>query len=156
MIWLILSGSAWRNTRGLWVAILALAVAAGVPAAAGGQNPRQASVRLLTQTPIQAVTQAVAQARDRAPIPAALNPASSSLVADSDYVAPNCVPTFGPGTTYDLCSLGAVRSRHLVVLLGDSHAWMWIPGMVEAATELDFRLVPITKPGCALWALYEN
>jgi hypothetical protein len=71
-------------------------------------------------------------------------------------VAPDCLPTFGPGLSFDLCDLGAVRSRHLVVLVGDSHASMWIPGFVSAATELDFRLVPIAKPGCALWALHEN
>lgn len=137
------------------VAVAAFAIAPAVARAHGRHGARRSPrVRLLSGTPIAAVSAAVAQARERSPIPSALNPASASLVGTD--VASGCLPTFGPGTTYDLCSLGAVHARHLVVLLGDSHASMWVPGLVAAATELDFRLVPIAKPGCALWALHEN
>jgi hypothetical protein len=128
-----------------------LFVAAGSAGAASAPTPR---VQLLSAKPIQAVREAAAQARAQAPIPAVLNPSSPGLVGSD--VAADCLPTFGPGTTYDLCPLGAVRSRHLVVLLGDSHASMWIPGLLLAATQLDFKLVPIAKPGCALWALHIN
>jgi hypothetical protein len=131
-----------------------VAALAAVPGTAGAQRAALARTNLLTPVPIPAVRTAAAQARAGAPIPSPLNPASSPPV--SSYVDPGCVPSFGAGTTYALCSLGAVRSRHLVVLLGDSHAWMWIPGFVSAARSLNFRLVPLTKPGCALWALDLN
>ncbi len=134
----------------LVAAVLIAAAPALAAAQAGGWPP----ARLLTQTPIQPVSAAVLAAREHAAIPTTLNPASASLAGPD--VASRCLPTFGPGTTFDLCSLGAVRSRHLVVLLGDSHASMWVPGFVPAATKLDFRLVPLAKPGCALWALHEN
>ena len=113
-----------------------------------------AQAQFLTPRPIEPVAAAVRLARERAPIPATLNPSTPAGVGAA--VASGCLPSFGPGTTYQLCSLGAVHAAHTVVLLGDSHASMWTPAFVQAAVRLDFRLVPLAKPGCALWALHEN
>lgn len=33
---------------------------------------------------------------------------------------------------------------------------MWLPAFVAAAKQLAFALVPLTKPGCAIWAIHEN
>lgn len=146
-----------RHPRWLGATLIALATLAAAPAAAIAAAPAATAPRpakLLAPTPILPVRIAAARARAGAPVPAALNPASESLAGPD--VASACLPAFGPGTTYELCSLGAVRSRRVVVLLGDSHASMWIPALVPAATALDFRLVPLAKPGCALWALHEN
>jgi hypothetical protein len=109
---------------------------------------------LLGAEPIPAVLTAVAAARAAERIPARLNPASAAENNPAVYVPFRCVPRFGPGSTFDLCRLGDRTSRHVVALVGDSHAWMWIPGLVRVATELHFQLVPLTKPGCLLRDLY--
>lgn len=120
-----------------------------VPAASGAS-----AANLLDPVPIPAVQGAAVAALERAPIPAGLNPNPPN--PNTAYVASPCVPTFGPGTSYRECRLGATKSHHVVALIGDSHAWMWIPGVAAAGTELDFAVVPLTKPGCALWALFVN
>ena len=130
--------------------MVALLLVLIIPAMTSAQGAGWPSAQLLTDVPIRPVALAVAQARRRAPIPKSLRPGSASPVGS------NCLPSFGPGTKFNICSLGDARSRHLVVLLGDSHAAMWIPGFVTAATELDVRLVPLAKPGCAMWALHAN
>jgi hypothetical protein len=109
---------------------------------------------LFDQRPVAPVVAAAALARAGAPIPAVLDPASPAGVGQA--IASACLPTFGSGLRYQLCSLGSLHARHTVVLLGDSHASMWTPAFVYAAIHLDFRLVPLAKPGCALWALHVN
>jgi hypothetical protein len=111
---------------------------------------------LLDSKPIAAVAQAVRAVRVHAPLPAPLSPSSISATAPGLYVPFRCVPQFGPGTTFDMCALGDVASRHVVALIGDSHAWMWIPGLSRAASILHFELIPVTKPGCLLVNLHEN
>ena len=132
--------------------VIARAVRATTPAVRGRERPARA--QLLSQRPIAPVAAAAKLALAGAPIPVALNPSTPAGVGAA--VASDCLPAFGPGTTYQLCSLGAVHARHTVVLLGDSHASMWTPAFVQAAVHLDFRRVPLAKPGCALWALHEN
>ncbi|WP_249018709.1 SGNH hydrolase domain-containing protein [Conexibacter sp. S30A1] len=100
------------------------------------------------------VVAAAALARAGAPIPTVLDPATAAGAGQP--IASACLPAFGSGLSYQLCSLGDVQARHTVVLLGDSHASMWTPAFVRAARRLGFRLVPLAKPGCALWALHEN
>ena len=106
--------------------------------------------------PILAVWAASIQATDDAPIPAYLSPASPTQNQPSVYIPYRCVPQFGPGIMFDVCPLGDVESRHMVALLGDSHAWMWIPGLALAADALHFELVPLTKPGCLLRVVHLN
>lgn len=143
----------WSHSWGVGAALLTVTLLAAIVVGRAGASPAL-HARLLGERPITPVRQAVTQARAGRPIPQALNPASPDAAGPD--VASACLPAFGPGTTYELCTLGAVHSRHLVVLLGDSHASMWIPGLVEVATRLDFRLVPLAKPGCALWALHRD
>lgn len=119
---------------------------------ARGIHAWRGSANLVDPTAIPAVAAAVAQARAHDPIPAPLKPAS----LPGSLVRHGCVPTFGPGLTYRLCRLGSPRARHVVVLLGDSHASMWLPAFIAVARQLDFSLVPVTKPGCAIWAIHEN
>lgn len=145
----------------LVVLLLVGAVAAVGPLASASLAKQKASPRtqpalgeLFDQRPVVPVVAAAALARAGAPIPTVLDPATAAGVGQA--IAPACLPAFGPGLSYQLCSLGDVQARHTVVLLGDSHASMWTPAFVRAARRLGFRLVPLAKPGCALWALHEN
>jgi hypothetical protein len=144
------------------VVLLAVGAAVAVgPLASASQAKQKASPRtqpalgeLFDQRPVVPVLAAAALARAGAPIPSVLDPASAAGVGQA--IAPACLPAFGPGLSYQLCGFGDVQAHHTVVLLGDSHASMWTPAFVQAATRLGFRLVPLAKPGCALWALHEN
>jgi hypothetical protein len=55
------------------------------------------------------------------------------------------------------CTFGDRSSRKLVVLFGDSHAWMWINGVNPAVRAAGFRLELFAYPGCpvarvTIWA----
>jgi hypothetical protein len=145
----------------LAVLLLAGAAVAGSPLVAASLARPAASSRthpalgeLFDQRPVAPVVAAAALARAGAPIPTVLDPATAAGAGQP--IASACLPAFGSGLSYQLCSLGDVQARHTVVLLGDSHASMWTPAFVRAARRLGFRLVPLAKPGCALWALHEN
>lgn len=78
----------------LLAALLLIAPVCGACMAAAA-----AGAELLSPRPIQAVRQAVAQARARAAIPAPLTPPSPGAAGPD--VASSCLPTFGPGTSED-------------------------------------------------------
>jgi hypothetical protein len=46
------------------------------------------------------------------------------------------------------CVLGAVAARRTVVLIGDSHAANWVPGLDLAGRRAGWRLVSLTKTNC--------
>ncbi len=46
------------------------------------------------------------------------------------------------------CAFGDVRSKTVVVLFGDSHAYQWFNPLEGAAQERHWRLVTLLKPGC--------
>jgi hypothetical protein len=46
------------------------------------------------------------------------------------------------------CVFGRLGSKTAVVLFGDSHAWMWLPALVNVASSDGFKLVLIWMPGC--------
>ena len=51
-------------------------------------------------------------------------------------------------TAATVCLYGDLRSRRTVVLMGDSHAANWVPGLISAAVTNHWRLVSITKTNC--------
>ncbi|MFV0372641.1 acyltransferase family protein [Microbacterium sp.] len=46
---------------------------------------------------------------------------------------------------------GTEDGSETVVLVGDSHAYQWMPALREIAKQRDWRLVSLTKGGCAFW-----
>jgi hypothetical protein len=46
------------------------------------------------------------------------------------------------------CYFGDLASPRTVVLVGDSHAANWVPGLITAATQNHWRLVSVTKTTC--------
>lgn len=48
-----------------------------------------------------------------------------------------------------LCPVGDIDADRTLVLLGDSHAGMWLPPLDELGREQGWRVVPLLKYGCA-------
>ena len=100
---------------------------------------------------LPAVIAAVGAVRRGAPIPAHLSPPIGKLGGvPHEYALPN--PCIGhdvsPRVATRICRTGDVSSRKLIVLLGDSHAWMWLPAVVEMARRDHWAVVPLLRLGC--------
>jgi hypothetical protein len=48
------------------------------------------------------------------------------------------------------CVFGDTTSHHTLVLIGDSHARMWLPALIEIATTDKFKIVVLGRDGCPL------
>jgi peptidoglycan/LPS O-acetylase OafA/YrhL len=94
----------------------------------------------------EALLASVAPERLREPVPSALAPPLGRLL-DDRYDLGQCVATTD-ATSSSLCELGDTTARRVVVVLGDSHAGMWMPAFVRFAVRYHWKLVPLVKPGC--------
>ena len=97
----------------------------------------------------QAVLRNVASAPTLTSVPRNVQPPVTKAGADlgKSYARFNCVPGYG-GSTVPICALGDPRGAHLMVVYGDSHAFMWLPALDYAATQNHWRLVMLGKPAC--------
>jgi hypothetical protein len=94
----------------------------------------------------EALLESVAPARLRQRVPRALAPPLGRLLNDT-YRDTRCTAAMG-STTSNVCTLGDVTARRRVVVLGDSHAQMWMPAYLRLAERFHWTLVPLIKPGC--------
>lgn len=94
----------------------------------------------------EALLESVAPARLQQRVPAALAPPLGQLLHDR-YRLGSCIADTG-ATSSKLCELGDTTARRRLVVFGDSHAAMWMPGFVRFAVRHHWRLVPLIKPGC--------
>jgi hypothetical protein len=46
------------------------------------------------------------------------------------------------------CTYGDKSSKRVIVLFGDSHAWMWLPAIVPFAMSKHFKVQLLTVAGC--------
>lgn len=53
-------------------------------------------------------------------------------------------------TTLRKCEFGSARAPRTVVLIGDSHAGQWFPAAEKAFPQPEWRLIVLTKSGCAM------
>jgi hypothetical protein len=115
---------------------------------------------LWDSTPIPAVGAAAKAAWRRAPMPKPILPSAGELKQENKFISygsrRGCGPRFGPHTTSKICRLGDPTSKHVVALLGDSHAGMWLAAMEADARAQGFAVVPLDKPGCILTAIHRN
>ncbi|MDE3134575.1 MAG: acyltransferase [Acidobacteriota bacterium] len=115
---------------------------------------------LLAARPIPAVAGAVTAARRNAPLPKLLVPSGSRLAWENSaitYDTPHgCQPSFGSGVTSRICRLGDPSARRRVVVFGDSHAGMWVPGLLPVARAQHFAVIVLDKPGCYVDRLHTN
>jgi peptidoglycan/LPS O-acetylase OafA/YrhL len=151
-----------RFALALWpasFAAVALAVALGIvsvatPSAAAPSLHTGSVVERTGQGPDakprtvrQALLEAVSPARLRQPVPRALAPPLGQLLDDRHRLGACEAGT--SETSAGVCELGDLSARRRLVVLGDSHAAMWMPALVPFAQRYHWRLVPLIRPGCA-------
>jgi peptidoglycan/LPS O-acetylase OafA/YrhL len=97
------------------------------------------------------VVAAVEAARRGDPIPSGLNPPIGKLRSiPPQYVLPDGCISRGESSksTSNICRLGETTSRKLIVLVGDSHAMMWLPAVLEMAWRDHWAVIPLLRTGC--------
>lgn len=100
---------------------------------------------------LSTVIAAVQAARHGAPLPSPLRPPIDQL---KGLPAPYALPAKCLGHNSSsviatkLCRLGNKSSKRVVVLMGDSHAYMWLPAVLEMAWHDHLAVVPLLRLGC--------
>jgi len=100
---------------------------------------------------LPAVVEAVEAARRGAPIPDRLTPPIDRIMLfPLKYrIPPPCIAHgASPRTTSRVCRVGRTSSTKLIVLFGDSHAFMWLPAVLELAKRDGWAVVPLIRFGC--------
>ena len=91
---------------------------------------------------------AAAQAAHRgAPIPSPLTPPAPELLSDHYDYPSGCAAEDGQSNS-NICSLGDPSGRRSLVVLGDSHAQMWMPAILPMARKDGWVVHPIGKSAC--------
>jgi peptidoglycan/LPS O-acetylase OafA/YrhL len=100
---------------------------------------------------LSTVIAAVRAARHGAPFTSPLTPAIDHLNA---FPAPYALPpkclahNSSAAIASKICRLGDRSSKKLIVLVGDSHAYMWLPAVLEMAWHDHLAVVPLLRLGC--------
>ena len=100
---------------------------------------------------LPAVVAAVGAARRGAPIPAGLTPPISLLWKfPAAYKVPNkCIGHDSSARVATaVCRVVDNPSAKVVVLMGDSHAYMWLPAVMHTARSEGWTFVPLLRLGC--------
>jgi SGNH domain (fused to AT3 domains) len=91
---------------------------------------------------LPAVMHEVRAGSSRRGVPAALNPPVGQLLEDRHYgLPPDCSAHDGE-TTHNICRLGASSSSRAIVVIGDSHAEMWMPAILSLAQRDGWAVTP--------------
>jgi len=98
--------------------------------------------------PLPAVVAAVRAAERGAPMPTPLTPSVSNLRGDLYTLPDGCTPAWTETTSRRICSLGDPTSPKTLVVMGDSHAQMWMGPILRIAEKDGWRVVPLIKLGC--------
>ena len=100
---------------------------------------------------LSTVIAAVRAARQGAPLPSPLAPSIGHLDSHpAPYGMPaNCLGhDSSSAIATKICRLGDSSSKKVVVLMGDSHAYMWLPAVLEMAWHDHLAVVPLLRLGC--------
>ena len=90
-------------------------------------------------------------ARRGDPIPAGLMPPIGRLRNEAQpfFPPPGCVPVAASSqSTSKICPVGRTSSSKTLVVIGDSHAQMWMPAILRLAERDGWRVLPLLRPGC--------
>jgi peptidoglycan/LPS O-acetylase OafA/YrhL len=106
-----------------------------------------ASVARTRSKPLPAVTAAARAARNGRSLPSPLLPPVGSLRGDFYSFPSGCAARQGQ-TTSDICRLGDPNAFKRIVVIGDSHAQMWMPTILNMARRDGWTVIPLVKVGC--------
>jgi peptidoglycan/LPS O-acetylase OafA/YrhL len=93
------------------------------------------------------VAAAVKAAQKGGPIPSGLNPPVGQLINDH-YNFPGGCATQDGQTSSRICRMGDPSGAKTVIIMGDSHAQMWMPALLSAAQKEGWAVIPLVKSGC--------
>ena len=129
----------WPVATGLVISI-AVFGAPSVPfaAAAGSANS--------TMSPLNAVRAAVIAGQAADAVPALTDP--GLLNASTDHVDLGSCSQY-PVFTGKVCNLGDPNGTKTMVVFGNSHSVMWVPGLIVLAKQEHLKLYPVVKEACA-------
>jgi peptidoglycan/LPS O-acetylase OafA/YrhL len=96
---------------------------------------------------LDAVVVSVRQAERGAPLPSPVTPSPANLRGDFYTLPDGCSPGLG-STSSKICHLGDARGAKTIVVIGDSHAQMWMPPILRMASRDGWAVVPFIKPRC--------
>ena len=96
---------------------------------------------------LDAVVAAVRQAERGAPLPSSVTPSPGDLRGDFYAFPTGCSPRDGE-TSSKVCRLGDAHGSKTIVVIGDSHAQMWLPPILRMAGRDGWAVVPFVKPRC--------
>ncbi|HEU0286772.1 MAG TPA: acyltransferase family protein [Nocardioidaceae bacterium] len=96
---------------------------------------------------------ALADAIDRATLDAPQTPVDDLKAVSEEFVRDPACRASEEQSSHVICPIGAVGSDRRMVVLGDSHAQMWLPALDLIAQRTGYELVPITKLGCTPYAV---
>jgi peptidoglycan/LPS O-acetylase OafA/YrhL len=131
---------------GRGAAVAEPSIAAAAAPRAPQADPQDAALRAVTAQ----VQAAVATAAHLQAVPPNLSPSLvDAPAAKPDVFVNGCVRSW-LGTGQDECASGDVGAPRTMVLVGDSHAAMWQPGMEQVATEQHWRLETMAKVLCPM------
>jgi peptidoglycan/LPS O-acetylase OafA/YrhL len=155
-ILLVLIAAGWStgkiNDRVTAEAVAAAPRYPGLPASGSGSQDAGAAEDAFKPAQSGATPAAVlvaARAAERgARLPSPLTPAVTSLLKDNYAMPAGCSPKQDE-TTSRICSLGSPSPTRSIVVIGDSHAQMWMPAILRMADQDGWAVRPITKSGCA-------
>jgi len=138
---LVIFGSIDKTARRIEAAAAAVRPLALVDTAAA------ASLTRVPSQPLPAVTAAVRAAEQEAPIPWPLTPPVNRLRDDFYRFPDGCTPR-GRETRSRICRLGDTAGSKTIVVIGDSHAQMWMPTVLRMAVRDRWVVIPFVKVSC--------
>ncbi len=97
--------------------------------------------------PLGAVAAAVDAAKRGARLPWPLTPSVGDLSKDF-YAFPSGCSAHRGQTSSSVCRLGDTGAGKTLVVIGDSHAQMWMPTILNLARRDGWTVVPFVKVGC--------
>jgi peptidoglycan/LPS O-acetylase OafA/YrhL len=100
-----------------------------------------------TTTYTAAVAASLKPSRAKLSDPYGLSPPIATLPGDS-YNLSGCTAGFGDATSGPICRWGDTTSHRTLVVVGDSHAQMWMAGFINFARRYHWKLIPLIKEGC--------
>jgi peptidoglycan/LPS O-acetylase OafA/YrhL len=141
----LLSQRAWRGLV-LWPIATGLVISIAVFGAPSVPFAAAAGATNATMSPLNAVRAAVVAGQAADAVPALTDP--GLLTASTDHVNLGSCSQY-PVFTGKVCNLGDPNGTKTIVVFGNSHSVMWVPGLIVLAKEEHLKLYPIVKEACA-------
>jgi hypothetical protein len=128
----------------------ALLVAVGIVLATSGVLPVGATNPLLPLGgSAQKVAAAIAASTSITSLPTGMVPNLSQVSTDTSTDTSFHLPGGGCSKIHQtLCTFGKTHSHKVVVILGDSHVWMWLPALVPGLKAAGDQLQVLWRVGC--------